>query len=93
VATKRRTRITIETHQLWVVRAAEALPRRWCAGCHAQVEHIAAEQAARLAGRGLRALCREIEAGLLHAIETQAGALLVCVPSLLNHTSRGEREL
>lgn len=90
MAKRRTTRVFIETHECWVVRRPEQVRRAWCAGCRAEAEHLAAEQAARAAGLSLRALCRMVEAGQLHSNETTDGSLLVCVNSLLEQTSKGD---
>jgi pyruvate/2-oxoacid:ferredoxin oxidoreductase beta subunit len=90
VATRRTTRVFIETHECWVVRRPEQLRRAWCAGCGEEAVQLAAEQAARAAGTTLRALCRLVEAGLLHSTETADGSLLVCVNSLMEQTSKGD---
>jgi hypothetical protein len=90
VATRRTTRVFIETHERWVVRRPEGLRREWCAGCRSEAEHLAAETAARAAGLTLRALCRMIEEGRLHSTETPDGALFVCVRSLTEQTSKGD---
>lgn len=90
MATRRTTRVFIETHECWVVRRPEQLRRAWCAGCGEEAVQLAAEQAARAAGTTLRALCRLVEAGLLHSTETADGSLLVCVNSLMEQTSKGD---
>jgi hypothetical protein len=90
VATRRTTRVFIETHEFWVVRRPELLTRAWCAGCGEEAGHLAAEHAARASGTTLRALCRLVEAGRLHSTETADGSLLVCVNSLMEQTSKGD---
>lgn len=90
MATKRTTRVYIETHERWVVRRPDGLRRAWCAGCGGEVVQFAAEPAARAAGLTLRALCRMVEDGRLHSTETPDGALLVCVNSLREQTSKGD---
>ena len=90
MAVRKRTTIRIETHQFWLVREREVLPRLWCADCGAEVHQLDATQAAVLAGLTLRALCRLVEAGLLHATDAPDGALLVCLNTLLNYTPTGD---
>ena len=84
--TRKRITIRIETHQFWRVSDREVLPHLWCAGCGAQVCQLDAQQAAALAGLTVRALCRLVEAGLLHATDAPDGALLVCLNTLLRRT-------
>ena len=81
--TKKRTKITLETHQILIVRKSGGRVRSWCEGCAGEVEMIPAEQAAVIAGVSLRVLCNKIEAGLLHHRETPDRVLLVCLDSLL----------
>src|SRR5438046_6826154 len=38
VATRRTTRVFIETHECWVVRRPEQMRRAWCAGCGEEAE-------------------------------------------------------
>jgi hypothetical protein len=90
VGKRRTTRVFIEKHEFWVVRHAEPPCRAPCSACGVEAEHLAAERAARAAGLTLRALCRMVEAGLLHSTETPDGSLLVCVNSLMEQTSKGD---
>lgn len=82
-AAKKLTNITIETHELLVLRRG-SLVRSWCPACADEVEMLPAEQAAVAAGVNLLSVCREVEAGNLHYTETEGGILLICLSSLLN---------
>ena len=82
--TKKRTKITIETHQILILRKPGGRVRSWCAACAMEGDMVSAEQAAVIAAVGLREICGEIEAGLLHHRETPDGLLVVCLNSLLN---------
>jgi hypothetical protein len=90
VATRKTTRVFIERREFWVVRRPGDVWLAPCAGCGGEVEQLTTERAARAAGLGLRALCRMIEAGLLHSTETPDGVLLVCVNTLTEQTSKGD---
>ncbi len=78
----KRNRITIETRQLLIVRGARGFVHGWCAGCGEHVQMVSAEQAAILAGPGLRAVCDLADAGILHFIMRPDGLLLICLKSL-----------
>lgn len=78
----KRNRITIETRELLVVRSARGCFHRWCESCGEHVQMVRAEQAAILAGLGLRALCDLADAGILHFNVGPDGLLLICFKSL-----------
>ena len=67
---KRRTVITIESHQLTVVRSRRT-SEMWCQECGKQLPTITAEAAAALAGINTGAICDGIESGELHSVETR----------------------
>lgn len=86
----RRKKITVETERLWVVaRGGGRRAEGWCGACRARVPMLGAEEAAALSGLGQRAIFRLVEVGRLHFTEDPAGALLVCLNSLLNETRAG----
>ena len=76
----RQTTITVETHEVWSI--AREHVRVKCTECDAQM--ITPEDAATIAGTGMRTVYRLIEAGMIHYVETPAGTVLVCVVSLLS---------
>ena len=84
--TKQRTAITVETHKVTVIRGRKA-SRAWCDGCEAESEWLDPDQAAVLSGQTTRAVCRQVEAGVLHFRETRDGRLLICLASLLAERS------
>ena len=53
-----------------------------CAACGEEVRMVTIDQAARLARVNSREIYREVEAGMLHFIETTEGSLLICFNSL-----------
>ena len=81
--TKRTTRITFESERLLVIRQPTSRARRWCAACDEAVQVVTAEDAAVVADRSMAAICRDIEAAHLHAVEAGDGPRLVCLNSLL----------
>jgi hypothetical protein len=78
---KRRTVITIESHQLTVVRTRRAI-EKWCKECGKELPMLTPEAAAALAGVSPQAIYRSVESGELHFIDTRDGALLICSGSL-----------
>jgi hypothetical protein len=83
MSNKNKTEITIETHRTFIVRRRPNLTQGWCAGCDAIVSFASPEDAAQLAGCGVREIYRAIEAGQLHFIEPGDRLPRVCLDSLL----------
>ena len=77
---KRRTEITFES----VVRSTHSLepPQTFCNFCSGQSAMLTPEEAALLAGVGVRAIYRAIEEGRIHFYENASGALVVCLGSV-----------
>ena len=79
-------KITIETHEVWVIRRpkSEARPvNGWCALCSAVVELVTADEASLLAGVSIRELFRRIELSQFHFLESPTGGIWLCLPSLM----------
>jgi len=85
--------VTIETEENVVVRgssngavAREMQPvmRAWCTRCQLEVEMIAPEQAAAVAGVTARTIYRCVESGRVHFVQTAKELILVCRRSLSN---------
>ena len=81
---KRRTEITIETERVAVVTTRREIVPSWCDGCAAEVELIGSREAAALAQVSERTIHHWVDAGRLHYSESPAGALYVCVASLVD---------
>jgi hypothetical protein len=79
---KRRTIITIESHQLTVIRSRRPI-EMWCKRCGKEVPMVTPKAAAAVAGVSPRAIYRCVESGELHFIDTSDGALLICSGSFL----------
>jgi len=77
----RRVRITIQTERLLVMSHGRSL-YSLCAACGDEVRMVTIDQAATLARLSSREIYREVEAGMLHFIETTEGSVLVCFNSL-----------
>lgn len=78
----KRVETTIETHQVLVVKSSPGTTECFCPGCKAVVRTVVAGQAAAIAGVSERMIHRWVELDLVHFLETPAGQLLICVPSL-----------
>ena len=76
------TEITVETHEVFVIRRQKKSFQAWCAECAATVQMAAPEQAAIIAGVTWLEIARRVEAGRVHFTEMSDGGLLVCVNSL-----------
>lgn len=87
---KRRIEITVE-HNLLIIRRSAQAPV-WCVECPAPVQMLTPEETAALTGVSLRRLCRQVEAGRLHFVETPEGRLLLCPHSLSNELSEKEKD-
>ncbi|HWT01844.1 MAG TPA: hypothetical protein VN256_16475 [Pyrinomonadaceae bacterium] len=85
----KRTETIIETHEVWVVRRRAGAPAVWCAECAGRPAMLTPEEAARLSGLSQRAICRSVEAGAVHFLETADGCLFVCTASLCDAAGRG----
>jgi hypothetical protein len=79
---KKITRITVETHQVWILRRRERLVRVWCKDCVSQVNAISPERAGALGEVTARTIYRWLEAGRLHFFESRNGAVSICLNSL-----------
>lgn len=78
----KRTEIFIETHETWVSKRPVGRAPAWCFDCLSQPEMFTPEELAHVSGLSLRTICRLIERGRIHFIETADGGLLVCPASL-----------
>ena len=79
---KRKTAVMVQTHQVTTVHLTRASVRAWCGLCRAEVLMLTPDEAAALAQSTARDIYRRVEAGELHSIEMDDGALRVCVNSL-----------
>lgn len=79
---KRRTEITIEIDRVLVF-SQRTKHKAWCADCDAEASLITVSEAAALARTSDHAIFQRAEAGTVHSSLTHAGALLICLTSLL----------
>jgi len=89
---KKRTEITVETHQVTVIHRPRPTPDVWCPGCAEVVKTVSDQEAAAMAGLSLRTIYRHLEAGRFHFTELPGGRLLICLNSLLEAIREGRSE-
>ncbi len=77
-----RTEITIETHEVMVIRRRGSYPKSRCPHCGDQATMMTLDEATTVFEVSTRNLFRFIEGGELHSVETPKGTLLVCSESL-----------
>ena len=79
---KRKTKLTIETERIFVIRrSGEAERRAVCEACQEVVHLLSVDEAVTLTRVGARAIYRMVEAEELHITET-AEDMLICFNSL-----------
>ena len=88
----KRTRITIETNSLLVLRGRMAL-RSWCAECGAEAEMIAVNEVGVVSNMPAAEVQVWMESADLHHTTTADGATLICLNSMLKraHRQTGEK--
>ena len=79
----KRTRITVSTSELSLIRKLRGTAEADCPQCGARVEMATPEQAVTLTGIHSRAIYGLVERGQVHFIETAEGHLLICIGSLV----------
>jgi hypothetical protein len=79
---KRRTEITIETNELFMIGKRPVVYLLWCAECGRPSGMVTVDEAATIAGVPSRAIYRRVEVGEVHFVETPEGGLQICLNSL-----------
>jgi hypothetical protein len=79
---KRKIQLTIETHQLLVIKRTKDSTQGWCNECAGHVSLIKPEEAAVLASVSPRTIYAWVEAGRVHFMETAEEGLRICLNSL-----------
>ena len=81
---KRTIRLTVETHQLLVIKRNRSLTQDYCGECAGQVPLIKLEEAAVVASVSSQTIYAWVEAGCVHFMDTAEEGLRICLDSLLN---------
>ncbi len=79
---KRRTEITIETHEITVIKTNGKSHLAFCERCQKSVAAFAHEQVAMFFRLSLTEICRRVETEQIHLTRTKRGAALICGNSL-----------
>ena len=82
---RQKTVITVETFQRTTVHIRRKSKLAWCDRCAAEAVMLAPDEAAALLQSTAREIFRLPEAGEIHFLETESGALLVCRNSCQTH--------
>jgi|GEM_PF-3457712 len=82
---KTRTRITIQTRQIIIVRPLADSFQAWCEHCLEAVTALTPESVQTVLRMPAETLYELLENRNLHAVEAGAPALLICGNSLSNH--------
>jgi hypothetical protein len=86
---KRTTQVVVETERRYVVHQPEHTETVICSSCSEVM--LAAEQAALVLDLSNRTVYQLVEKGTAHFVETETGALFVCLRSLAEGCSTSER--
>lgn len=81
--TDTKTEITVETHEVIIIRHRSRFPKPVCARCGPQAVMLTLDEATALFGYSTRELCRFVEQEEIHFVETSRRMLLVCPESLI----------
>jgi hypothetical protein len=82
MAAHKRTEITVETDQVWIVRRRHST-RVWCRECAREVDMVGLADASMLTGITHQGMRHGAQAQEWHFSEGQDGAPLICLESLL----------
>jgi hypothetical protein len=85
----RRLKITVEKERFLVLRHEQEV-EQWCEECGAMVNMIRPAEAAAVAAVSDRTIFRQIESRRVHFNESQAGAVLICLNSVVKENSARE---
>ena len=80
---RRRTEVTIETDELWVIRRSGTVGLAWCPECGKEVDMITTDEAIALTRLDARDIYRRVESGLIHYAKTPGGVALICSRSVM----------
>jgi hypothetical protein len=80
---RKRTEVTIETDEIWIIRLPGSGLVAWCPACCQQATMITPDEAALLIELDVRDIYRHVETGLIHHSAMPGGFLLVCANSIM----------
>ena len=90
MASRKRTEITVETHEVLIIRKGDSSVRAWCTDCNAEVRMIPLDEAVGLAGVSITGLLQMSTAGEIHWLQagTCTTAHLPNIPGRETHCQR-----
>jgi ribosomal protein S5 len=83
MASRKRRAITVETHEVLIIRQRDSSIRAWCVECNAEVRMIPADEAMGLTGISMTAILDMASAGDVHSVQQGTCAPLICLKSLI----------
>jgi len=89
--TKKITKVTVETERVFIFRSSGELQSGWCVRCAAEAQMAPVTEAAREAGLSELVIYQLLDARTLHFREDADGRVLVCLNSLFEIDTKGER--
>ena len=80
---KRRTEITVETHEITIIRVSSGnATEAFCVVCRAAQKHFSVRRAAAVLRLSEKELFRMVESEQLHSVENVRGELFICGSSI-----------
>jgi hypothetical protein len=83
MASRKRTEITVETHEILIIRSRKSSGRARCIGCGAEGRMIPADEAIALAGISMTSLLEMVNGGDVHWVQEGTCTPLICLKSLI----------
>ena len=83
MASRKRTEVTVETHEVLIIRKHDSSIRAWCMKCNAEARMIHADEAIGLTGISMTAILEMVAAGDVHWVQAGTCAPLICLKSLI----------
>lgn len=88
---RRITKLTIESERTFIFRTFGGQRPRLCEGCGAEAQMTGVADAAREAGLSELVIYQLLDDGLVHFTEDKERRVLVCLKSLFEINTKGER--
>jgi hypothetical protein len=92
VASRKRTEITVETHEVLIIRKGDPSVRAWCSDCNAEARMIPLDEAVGLAGVSISGILQMAAAGEVHWLQAGTCTPLICLRSLVERLTVKGRE-
>jgi len=83
MASRKRTEITVETHEVLIIRRGDSPVRAWCVECSAEVPVIPVNEAVSLTGISMPGILAMVTTGEVHWVQAGTCTPLICLKSLV----------